>query len=85
MEARDAGKGQRVELWTEKYRLIGQVVLPEGVGGSARLSDVVNNPNRMFLPLLRVSMYRRGDDQMISQHDFLLVNRAGIEILRPLD
>jgi len=85
METWETGRGQRVEVWTEKYRLIGHIVLPDGVGGSARLSDVINNPNRMFLPLLRVSMYRRGDDQIISQHDFLLVNRASIEILRPLD
>jgi hypothetical protein len=30
-------------------------------------------------------MYQRGDDEILMAQDFLLVNRATIEILRPLD
>lgn len=84
LEGRELGKGQRVELWTDKFRFVGHVHIPQGPM-SPRLSDVINDPHRMFLPLSRVSMFRRGDDQIISQQDFLLVNRSSIEVMRPLE
>ena len=81
-----SGKGQRIEIWTDKYRLVGHVYVPQVTGGgTARLSDVINDPNRHFLPLTRVAMYRRGDDQALVEHEFLLVSRASIEMIRPLD
>ncbi len=86
IEGQAAGKGQRAEIWTDKYRLVGHVYVPQVIGGgTARLSDVVNDPNRHFLPLTRVAIYRRGDDQVVAQEEFVLVNRASIEIIRPLD
>ena len=86
IDGRVSGKGQRVEVWTDKYRLVGQVYVPQLVsGGIARLSDVVNDPTRHFIPLTRVAMYRRGDDQVLAEYEFLLLNRASIELIRPLD
>ena len=79
------GKAQRLEIWTDKYRLVGHAYVPQGIGGPARLSDILNDPNKHFLPLTRVAMYRRGDDQVLVEHEFLLVSRATIEIIRPLD
>ena len=86
IEGQAAGKGQRVEIWTDKYRLVGHAYVPQVIGGgTARLSDILNDPNRHFLPLTRVAMYRRGDDQVVAQEEFLLLSRASIEIIRPLD
>ncbi len=33
----------------------------------------------------RVAMYRRGDDEVLAEQEFLLLNRAAIEVIRPLD
>ncbi len=86
IEGQGSGKAQRVEVWTDKYRLVGHVYVPQVIGGGmARLSDVINEVNRHFIPLTRVAMYRRGDDQVVAEEEFLLVNRASIEIIRPLD
>ncbi len=79
------GRGQRVEIWTGKFRLVGHVFVPEPPGRAVRLSDVINDPNRSFIPLVRVAIYQRGEDELLMEQEFLLVNRATIEILRPLD
>ena len=85
-EGKSSERGQRVEIWTGTYRLVGYLYLPQVVGGGpARLSDVLNDPNRHFLPLTRVAMYHRGADQVLAQQEFLLVSRASIEVLRPLE
>lgn len=84
-EWRSSGRGQRVEVWTDKYRLLGHMFVPEEAGRTVRLSDVINDPDRPFIPLVKVAVYGRGDDQILMEQDFLLVNRATIEILRPLD
>jgi hypothetical protein len=79
-------RGQRVEVWTGTFRLVGYIYLPQVVGGgTARLSTVLNDPSRQFIPLTRVAVYRRGDDQAVAQQEFLLVNRDSIEVLRPLE
>ncbi len=85
MEWQGAGRGQRVEIWTGKYRLVGYIFVPEQAGRALRLSDVINDPHRPFIPLVKVAMYQRGDDELSMEQEFLLVNRASIEILRPLD
>jgi hypothetical protein len=85
LEEWTSGKGQRVEIWTDAFHLVGHIFLPEGIaGGSARLSDVLNQ-NRQFIPLARVTMHRRDDDQILGQQEFLLVNRDHVELIRPLD
>ncbi len=85
-EVRSPERGQRVEVWTDTYRLVGYFYLPQVVGGgTARLSDIINDPQRRFLPLTHVALYRHGDEQPVAQQDFLLVNRDRIELLRPLD
>lgn len=85
-DVRGSNRGQRVEIWTDKYRLGGYIHVPQVIAlGAARLFDVRNDPARHFIPLTRVGMYRRGDDQAVAQQEFLLVNRASIEVIRPLD
>jgi hypothetical protein len=85
-EGRSPERGQRVEVWTSTYRLVGYIYLPQIVGGgTTRLSTVLNDPTRQFIPLTRVAMYRRSDDQVVAQQEFLLVNRESIELLRPLE
>ena len=84
-DAAPPSTGQRVEIWTDAHRLVGHVFLPEKIAGTLmRLSDVVNM-NRQFIPLTRVSMYRRNDDELLGRHEFLLVNRDRVELLRPLE
>ena len=84
-EWQGSGRGQRVEIWTDKYRLMGYIFVPEETGRNVRLSDVINDPDRPFLPMVRVAMYQRGGDELLMEQEFLLVNLAAIEILRPLD
>jgi len=84
-EAREPGRGQRVEILTNAHRLVGNIFVPETGGRSLRLSDVMNEAMRPFLPLVKVAMYRRSDDEFLMEQAFLLVNRNSIEILRPLD
>ena len=85
-EARSLERGQRVEVWTSTFRLVGYIYLPQVVGGgTARLSTVLNDASRQFIPLTRVVVYRRGEDQAAAQQEFLLVNRDSIEVIRPLE
>jgi len=72
------GKKMRVEIITDRYRIVGDVFIQSANGYRSRLTDVLNQPDKTFLPLINVGMYSIDEDREEWKGNFLAVNKAGI-------
>ena len=82
--------GQKIEMAPARVRLevensiyVGDVFLPDR-DFRARVSDVLNDPERRFLPLLNVDVIDGATAQVVNHWDFLLVRLATIDVVVPL-
>jgi hypothetical protein len=73
----------RVRLEVQSVIYVGDVYLPDKDFRS-RVSDVLNDPERRFLPLLNVDVIDGATAQVVNHWDFLLVRLATIDIVVPL-
>lgn len=74
----------RVEIWTDRHRFVGDLHVPAlGEGAKLRVSDVLNQRDKAFLPLSDVVIYsNRG--RKLWQGDFLALNKGSIILLKAL-
>ena len=82
--------GQKIEMAPARVRLevensvyLGDVFLPDR-DFRARVSDVLNDPERRFLPLLNVDVIDGATGQVVNHWDFMLVRLATIDVVVPL-
>ena len=73
----------RVRLEVGNAVYVGDVYLPDKDFRS-RVSDVLNDPERRFLPLLNVDVIDGGTGQVVSHWEFMLVRLATIDVVVPL-
>jgi hypothetical protein len=73
----------RVRLEVENAVYVGDVYLPDK-DFRARVSDVLNDPERRFLPLLNVDVIDGATGQVVNHWEFLLVRLATIDVVVPL-
>ena len=71
----------RVEIWTEQYRLLGDVSAVISGGKKGRFSDVLNEPGRPFLALSNVTLSSL-DGKDLWGGDFLAVNKAAVVLAK---
>lgn len=75
----------RVEVWTDRHRIVGDVHVPSfGEGAKGRVSDVLNQRDRSFLSLSDVSVYGTTGSRRIWHGAFLAVNKSSIVLLKSL-
>lgn len=79
------GRKARIEVWTHKYRLIGNLHIPMGQGYKARLSDVLNEEKRPFLPLTDITLYSMDGEALLWTGSFLALNKASIVLVKALE
>jgi hypothetical protein len=74
---------ERVQLETDRQRIIGDVTLPPE-GYQSRFSDSLNRPEVSFIPLVNaeVSSIMGGD---VERFPFLVVSKSHIRIAFPLE
>jgi hypothetical protein len=82
--------GQKIEVSPARVRLeventiyVGDVFLPDR-DFRARVSDVLNDPERRFLPLLNVDVLDGVSGQVVNHWEFMLVRLATIDVVVPL-
>jgi hypothetical protein len=73
----------RVRLEVENAVYVGDVYLPDK-DFRARVSDVLNDPERRFLPLLNVDVVDGATGQVVNHWEFMLVRLATIDVVVPL-
>lgn len=80
------GKQVEVEILTDTYKIRGTLFVPlAGKDGySARLSDFLNNPEKMFLALTNVYVEALPDPEMKIVTPFLAVNKSVVSIVRAI-
>lgn len=70
------GHKSQVEIWTERYRIIGTTIIPSGAGHSWRFSDILNKSDRPFLPLSDVTIFSLDGDTILWQGNSMTVNKS---------
>lgn len=73
----------RVEIWTDRYRLVGNIHIPV-TGYKARLSDVLNEEKRPFLALTDVSLYTLNGGEPLWRGGFLALNKASVILVKAI-
>ncbi len=76
------GRTARVEIWTERYRLVGNVHIPMGGGYKGRLSDMLNEERRPFLAVTDVTLSSLNGQEVLWKGGFLAVNKASIVLIK---
>ena len=78
------GKTIQVEIWTDRYRIKGNVFLPLADQGAyrGRLSDMLNDPEKNFLPVTNVSLSLLTGNEDVWEGRFLAVNKTAITLVR---
>jgi hypothetical protein len=72
------GRTERVELQTERYRIVGDIVIRDA-RWRQRLSDLLNSSERDFISLTNVRMQPVSEpDQPVASHEFVTVSRQHI-------
>lgn len=92
------GSTSRLEIWTDRYRIMGNTHLPTWGSYTKRASDLLNDEGRPFLALTDVTLSsldgveggggasKRGKTQnLLWRGDFLLVNKASIVLVKVIE
>ena len=74
----------QVEIWTQRYRIIGKVHVPSG-GYKGRLSDLLNKQDNFFLSLTEVTLSSLDGQDVLWQGEFLVVNKVSIVLVKAID
>jgi hypothetical protein len=80
-------RAQRVLLETQRYRIVGTLVLPRD-GYRSRLSDFLNSSDRDFISMTQVTMQALDADGRAGapvDHDFVTVARQHIVLATTAD
>lgn len=72
----------RVEIWTERYRLLGNVHIPMGGGYKGRLSDILNEERKPFLALTDVTLSSLDGQELLWKGEFLAVNKTSVILVK---
>jgi hypothetical protein len=80
----ELGEKTKVEIWTDQFIIVGDAHVSHSIRGTKRrLSDLLNEPGRPFLPLTDVTLFslRR---KRVWRGEFLAVNTRSIIIVKAL-
>jgi hypothetical protein len=76
------GEKTQVEIWTDRFLITGDVHVPSAIRGSkSRLSDLLNQPGKPFLPLTDVTLRSLGR-RRLWRGPFLVLNTASIVLVK---
>ena len=80
----ELGEKTRIEVWTDRFLIVGDAHVPHSVRGTKdRLSDLLNQSGKPFLPLTDVLLYTPGKKRLW-QGPFLVVGKSSIVLVKIL-
>jgi hypothetical protein len=74
---------ERISIQTPRHRIVGVATLASD-GYRSRLSDLLNAPDRDFIPLTDATVTELDGDHEVTQHDFVAVHRQHVVFAVPL-
>ena len=74
---------ERISVQTPRHRIVGVATLASD-GYRSRLSDLLNAPERDFIPLTNVTVTELDGDHEVTQHEFVAVHRQHVVFAVPL-
>lgn len=75
---------ERIAIQTPRHRIVGVATLAAD-GYRSRLSDLLNAPERDFIPLTDATVTELDGDHEVTQHEFIAVHRQHVVFAVPLD
>jgi hypothetical protein len=82
LENVESGEKTQVEIWTDRFLITGDVHVPPAIRGSkSRLSDLLNQPGKPFLPLTDVTLRSHGKKRLW-RGEFLVLNTTSIVLVK---
>jgi hypothetical protein len=75
---------ERIEVETERYRIVGTLRLPRD-GYRSRLTDYLNSSERTFLALTDVEFSRLDEDGHVAHRPFLALSLNHVVVAMPVD
>ena len=80
----EPGDKTRVEVWTDRFLIVGEAHAPHSIRGTRdRLSDLLNQQSKPFLPLTGVTLYSLSKKRLW-RGEFLVVNKSSIVLVKAL-
>ena len=84
LEDVELGEKTKIEVWTDRVLIVGDAHIPHSIRGvKDRLSDLLNQPGKVFLSLTDVVLYSVSK-RRIWQGEFLVVNKTSIVLVKIL-
>ena len=74
---------ERIAIQTPRHRIVGVATLASD-GYRSRLSDLLNAPERDFIPLTDATVTELDGAQEVSRHEFIAVHRQHVVFAVPL-
>ena len=74
---------ERISIQTPRHRIVGVATLASD-GYRSRLSDLLNAPERDFIPLTDATVTELDGDHETSHHEFIAVHRQHVVFAVPL-
>lgn len=74
---------ERIAIQTPRHRIVGVATLASD-GYRSRLSDLLNAPEREFIPLTDATVTELDGDHAVTQHEFIAVHRQHVVFAVPL-
>jgi hypothetical protein len=74
---------ERISIQTPRHRIVGVATLASD-GYRSRLSDLLNAPERDFIPLTDATVTELDGDHEVSRHEFIAVHRQHVVFAVPL-
>ena len=82
LEDVESGDKTRVEIWTDHLLIVGDAHVPHSIRGTkSRLSDLLNQPGKPFLPLTDVTLCSP-NKKRLWRGEFLVLNKASIVLVK---
>lgn len=74
---------ERISIQTPRHRIVGVATLASD-GYRSRLSDLLNAPERDFIPLTDATVTELDGDHEVTRHEFIAVHRQHVVFAVPL-
>jgi hypothetical protein len=74
---------ERISIQTPRHRIVGVATLASD-GYRSRLSDLLNAPERDFIPLTNVTVTELDGDHEVTRHEVIAVHRQHVVFAIPL-
>ncbi|MCD6326213.1 hypothetical protein J7M28_01470 [bacterium] len=80
-ERRDA----HIKIFTSQFKIVGKILVP-AEGAQTRLTDTLNAPGKVFLPITEaeVTSLKTGKVIQSGENTFVVVNRDDIQVILPI-